>query len=88
MLADAKTVIVGLTLTELAKRMDLQNGLQLHGLFLGRAVGAVFGSIPRATELQRAPIHRPPSRGTMLGGWLCDVCPIKIAMCCCIGGLP
>ncbi|CAE7535427.1 unnamed protein product [Symbiodinium pilosum] len=45
--------------------MDLNNGLQLHGLFLGRAVGAVFG--------------------TMLGGWLCDVCPIKIAMCCCIG---
>ena len=23
--------------------------------------------------------------GTMLGGWLCDVCPIKLAMSCCIG---
>ena len=24
-------------------------------------------------------------QGTMLGGWLCDVCPIKLAMSCCIG---
>ena len=23
----------------------------------------------------------------MLGGWLCDVCPIKVAMSCCIGSV-
>lgn len=59
------TVIVGLTLNDLAERMHVENALQLHNLFLGRAIGAVFG--------------------TMLGGWLCDVCPIKLAMSCCIG---
>ena len=52
MLADSKTVIVGLTLNDLAKRMDLQNGLQLHGLFLGRAVGAVFGTLAASPGLQ------------------------------------
>ncbi|CAK9116931.1 unnamed protein product [Durusdinium trenchii] len=45
--------------------MHRRDALELHDLFLGRAIGAVFG--------------------TMLGGWLCDVCPIKVAMSCCIG---
>ncbi|CAJ1450866.1 unnamed protein product [Effrenium voratum] len=58
------TVIVGLTLSDLAGRMGLTSGLQLDNLFLGRGLGAVFG--------------------TMLGGWLCDMCPIKVAMSCCI----
>ena len=38
-----QTVIVGLTLNDLAERMHVDNALQLHDLFLGRAIGAVFG---------------------------------------------
>ena len=40
----AETVIVGLTLNDLAERMHVENALQLHNLFLGRAIGAVFGT--------------------------------------------
>eukprot|EP00438_Fugacium_kawagutii_P012992 Skav230943 [mRNA] locus=scaffold2774:195990:214141:- [translate_table: standard] len=93
----------------LKTRMQVENALQLHNLFLGRAIGAVFG----ASELVRgshstvvsscrgmasgSPAMPCPPRdhgcshgcshgpGTMLGGWLCDVCPIKLAMSCCIG---
>ena len=39
-----ETVIVGLTLNDLAERMHVENALQLHNLFLGRAIGAVFGT--------------------------------------------
>ena len=40
----AETVIVGLALNDLAERMHVENALQLHNLFLGRAIGAVFGT--------------------------------------------
>ena len=37
-------MIVGLTLKELALRMGLVDALDLHEIFMGRAVGAVFGT--------------------------------------------
>lgn len=48
-----ETVIVGLTLKELALRMGFVDALDLHQIFMGRAVGAVFGPPAVLFEMHR-----------------------------------
>ena len=49
---------MGLTLNELAERMHVENALQLHNLFLGRAIGAVFGTWADLTPKELGPSLR------------------------------